>query len=102
MLKVKELVVDKRRRMPRLGTRKLYHLLSDEFDAVGVKIGRDGLFSCLRQERLLIKPRKSYTKTTNSKHWLRKYPNLYQDKVFTEPERCFVSDITKELQNNSR
>lgn len=80
--------------MPRLGTRKLYHLLSDEFDAVGVKIGRDGLFSCLRQERLLIKPRKSYTKTTNSKHWLRKYPNLYQDKVFTGPERCFVSDIT--------
>jgi len=80
--------------MPRLGTRKLYYLLSDEFDAVGVKIGRDGLFSCLRQERLLIKPRKNYTKTTNSKHWLRKYLNLYQDKVFTEPERCFVSDIT--------
>jgi len=80
--------------MPRLGTRKLYYLLSGEFDAMGVKIGRDGLFSYLRQERLLIKPRKNYTKTTNSKHWLRKYPNLYQDKVFTKPEHCFVSDIT--------
>lgn len=80
--------------MPRLGTRKLYHLLSSEFDAVGVKIGRDGLFACLRQEHLLIRPRKNYTKTTNSKHWLRKYPNLYQDKVFSGPEHCFVSDIT--------
>jgi len=94
LLKVKESVIDKRRRMPRLGTRKLYYLLSGEFDAMGVKIGRDGLFSYLRQERLLIKPRKNYTKTTNSKHWLRKYPNLYQDKVFTKPEHCFVSDIT--------
>ncbi|WP_420870126.1 IS3 family transposase [Catalinimonas alkaloidigena] len=94
LLKVKELVVDTRRRMPRIGTRKLYYLLSGAFDTMGVKIGRDGLFSYLRQERLLIKPRKKYTKTTDSKHWLKKYPNLYQDKVFIKPERCFVSDIT--------
>ena len=80
--------------MPRLGTRKLYHLLSDELKTIGVKIGRDGLFSYLRQERLLIQPKKNYTKTTNSEHWLRKYPNLYQDQVFTKPESCFVSDIT--------
>jgi len=54
--------------MPRLGTRKLYHLLADEWEAIGVKIGRDGLFSYLRKEHLLIKPEKNYTKTTDSKH----------------------------------
>lgn len=80
--------------MPRLGTRKLYYLLKDEFAARGLKIGRDGLFSCLRSEHMLVAPRKNYTKTTNSKHWLRKHPNLLLDKEVTRPEEVFVSDIT--------
>jgi transposase InsO family protein len=80
--------------MPRIGTRKLYHLLAPEFRAAGIKVGRDGLFDYLREQTLLIAPRKRYTQTTFSKHWLRKYPNLLHEKQPTAAEQVFVSDIT--------
>jgi transposase InsO family protein len=80
--------------MPRLGTRKLSKLLKPDFIAAGIKLGRDALFDLLRQESLLITPKKTYTKTTNSKHWLRKYPNLYQNIAPKTIEKVFVSDIT--------
>lgn len=80
--------------MSRLGTRKLYHLLADQFREMGVKLGRDGLFGYLREEKMLIKPLKSYTKTTHSKHWLKKHPNLLKELRPTRIEEVFVSDIT--------
>lgn len=86
--------MEKRMRMPRLGTRKLYHLLSGQFKALGLKLGRDGLFSYLREEKMLIKPLKSYTKTTDSRHWLRKHPNLLKGLIPSRIEEVFVSDIT--------
>jgi putative transposase len=92
--KIKPLIVEKRMRMPRLGTRKLYHLLSDQFSTLDVKLGRDGLFSYLRAEKMLVKPLKSYTKTTDSKHWLKKHPNLLKELTPSRIEEVFVSDIT--------
>jgi putative transposase len=92
--KIRPLIVSKRMRMPRLGTRKLYHLLADQFDHLGVKLGRDGLFDYLREQKMLIRPLKSYTKTTHSKHWLKKHPNLFKDLVPSRMEEVFVSDIT--------
>lgn len=83
-----------RMQMPRLGTRKLYYLLKDKFESMSIKIGRDALFDLLKSENMLIKPKKNYTKTTNSKHWLRKHPNLYLGLIVKEPEQVFVSDIT--------
>ncbi len=91
---VKQLVVEKRVLMPRLGTRKLYHLLKGDFIVKGVKLGRDGLFSFLAAEHLLVKPKKSYTKTTQSKHWLHKHPNLIKDLELTAKEQLWVADIT--------
>lgn len=91
---VKTLVLSLRRRMPKLGTRKLYHRIKPQLIEYGIKLGRDGLFSYLREQRLLIKPRRKYTKTTNSKHWVRKHPNLFKELTLTEPEQAFVSDIT--------
>ena len=89
-----ELVKEIRRPLRRLGTRKLYYLIKPELEKRGIKLGRDGLFTLLRERKLLIKPQKSYTKTTHSKHWLRKHPNLLADSQVTEPEQAFVSDIT--------
>ena len=83
-------VEQERRFLPRLGTRKLHHRLSE----MNISYGRDRLFDILRANYMLIKPKKSYTKTTHSKHWLRKYPNLYNQQALTKPETCFVSDIT--------
>lgn len=83
-----------RRSMPRLGTRKLHYLLKDEFAGQGLKVGRDTLFSYLGANHMLVRPRKNYTKTTYSKHWMRKHPNLLLDRKATRPEEVFVSDIT--------
>lgn len=91
---VKPVVLQIRMNMPRIGTRKLYYLIKPSLEKQGIKLGRDGLFKYLKNEHLLIKPKKSYTKTTFSKHWLRKHPNLYSEHQLTAPEECFVSDIT--------
>jgi transposase InsO family protein len=91
---VKPMVDEIRRKMPRLGTRKLYYLLQEDFKWSNIKVGRDGLFKYLRSENMLVRPVKSYTKTTYSKHWLKKYPNLMKEVTVTRPEEFFVSDIT--------
>lgn len=91
---VLDLVMNIRRKLPRLGTRKLYFLLKPDLIRQQIKLGRDGLFDLLRENRLLIEPRRQYTKTTYSKHWMRKHPNLYQKLTVSRPEQAFVSDIT--------
>ena len=91
---IKELVMEARLQMPRLGTRKLYYLIKNDIALRGIKLGRDALFDYLRREGMLIKPKKNYTKTTYSNHWLRKHPNLYLDKEVTRPNEVYVSDIT--------
>jgi len=94
LLQVRELVMRLRGKMPRLGTRKLYFLIKDELVRRGIKLGRDVLFKFLRAEHLLIKPRRSYHKTTDSKHWMRKYPNRIKELQLARPEQLWVSDIT--------
>jgi len=86
----KSLVLGLRRQMPRIGTRKLYYLLRDEFSQDQIKMGRDKLFDLLRNEGLLIFKRKRYTITTNSKHWMKKYPNLIKDLTIHRPILPFI------------
>jgi putative transposase len=80
--------------MPRLGTRKLYYLLSNEFEQVGLKVGRDKLFSILRDANLLIHKKKRYTRTTDSSQWQRQHDNLVEGYVPQKPEELLVADIT--------
>jgi putative transposase len=94
LTQIKHLVQTVRMQMPRIGTRKLYFLLKEDIRSLWIKIGRDAFFAYLRSEHLLIKPKKNYTKTTNSKHWLRKYPNLLPEVKLERAEQVFVSDIT--------
>jgi len=75
--------------MPRIGTRKPYHLLNGE-----LLVGRDKSFTIPRAKKLLIKLVRSYTKTTMHKHWLHKYPDLLKDIEVGHPEQVYVSDIT--------
>ncbi|WP_370627176.1 IS3 family transposase [Pontibacter sp. HSC-14F20] len=84
-----ELVEQIRLQMPRLGTRKLYYLLQEQLE-----VGRDKLFAILRERGLLIKPRKSYHKTTNSKHWMKKHKNLVEGLKIERPEQVWAADIT--------
>jgi transposase InsO family protein len=75
--------------MPRLGARKLHHVLKHELG-----MGRDKLFSLLRNYGLLICRKRRYTATTNSRHWMRKYPNLVKGIELSRPEQIWVADIT--------
>ena len=78
--------------LPRVGTRKLYHMLQDPLKAL--HIGRDSLFTIMKANHLDIKPKRQYRITTNSHHRFRKHKNLIENLEVNKPERVWVSDIT--------
>jgi len=86
-------VIKYRKLMPRAGGRKLYYLLKNDLPEE-IQMGRDKFFDWLRSNELLVKKRKVRIYTTNSHHWLRKYPYLLTDHVSTAPNQLWVSDIT--------
>jgi len=86
------MVMEVRQQMPRIGTRKLYYLLKDKLKDLGV--GRDKLFAILDANQMLITPRKSYRRTTDSNHWFRKHKNLVESLTPVRPEQIWASDIT--------
>lgn len=96
--RVLEEVQAKRLRQPRLGTRKLQHLIAPALAAEGMSIGRDALFEVLRWHRLLVPTRRAYHKTTDSHHRFRRHPNLLKtgpEQVRAEAsEQVWVADIT--------
>lgn len=83
-----------RRQMPRLGVRKLYHLLKPGLLQENILIGRDKLFALLKRENLLVAKKKRYIKTTDSSHWLRRHPDLVKGIRLKRPEQVWVADIT--------
>jgi transposase InsO family protein len=91
---VKRLVVKVRKKLKRSGTRKVYEKIKPMLEQMKLKVGRDKLFSWMKQYGLLIAPKKRYVQTTMSKHWMKKYPNLIKDMKVTAPEQVWVSDIT--------
>lgn len=91
---VKQLVDRERKLLPRTGTRKIHFLIRNDLQKQGLKFGRDKLFELMRLYDLQIKPRRRYTQTTMSKHWLRKWPNIIKEKAVKQPDEVWVSDIT--------
>lgn len=91
---VLQYVYDIRRRLPKLGGRKLHYLLKKKFEEVGFSIGRDRLFDLLRQHGLLIERHKKYISTTNSKHRFYIYDNLIKGLEITRKNEVIVTDIT--------
>jgi len=88
------LVKRERKLQPRIGVRKLHHMLSDEFVEVSVEIGRDRLFELLRDNDLLVPPLPKSPRTTNSRHSLPVFSNLIADVDPTGPNQIWVTDIT--------
>ena len=89
------LVKRERRLQPRLGTRKLHHLLKRELKQAGVRIGRDRMFEELRQRDLLVEPlAAAYPHTTQSWHNLPVLSNLIKDKRVQGPDEVWVSDLS--------
>ena len=88
------MVQEIRHRQPRIGSRKLYYLLGTELRSLPHKIGRDALFTLLRDNGLLIHRKRRTYYTTNAAHSMRTYPNLLQDIDITAPDQVYASDIT--------
>ena len=91
---VLQLVHELRSSLPRLGTRKLHHMLEPLLREHNIMIGRDYLFNLLQDHKLLIRQRKRKIITTNSRHWMKKYSNLVKGIKIIRPEQVWVSDIT--------
>lgn len=91
---VLKLVAELRGELPRVGTRKLYHLLQSKLEEHHIKIGRDKLYELLGHHGYLLRYRKRKAYTTNSNHPYRKYPNLIRELMLHKPNQLWVSDIT--------
>lgn len=95
---VVQLVKEQRMRQPRLGTRKLHHVLREPLRRAGVMLGRDAMFDVLRNAKMLVPTRRAYHKTTDSHHRFRRHPNLLKEGPnqvrVTGSEQLWVADIT--------
>lgn len=89
-----QLIREPRKIMPRLGGKKVYRKIKPELQQLPIKMGRDKLFTFMREHKLLVKRKKNFTKTTNSMHRFRKHPNLIKGLEIVRPEQVWVSDIT--------
>lgn len=90
-----ELVRAERKHQPRLGTRKLYHLIQGELKAAGVKVGRDRLFEELRKEGLLVERKSSeWPRTTRVDAHLPVFKNLVKGRPVSGRNQVWVADIT--------
>lgn len=89
---VVKMVMEVRQQMPRIGTRKLYYLLQNQLNDIGV--GRDRLFAILKANHMLIKPKRNFQITTDAYHRFRKHKNLIESITPVRPEQIWASDIT--------
>jgi putative transposase len=89
------LVKAEREQQPRLGGRKLYHLIAPELKAAGVKLGRDRLFVELGKVGWLVERKPSeWPKTTQVDPNLPVFKNLIRRCPVTGPNQVWVADIT--------
>jgi len=82
-----------REKQKRLGGRKLLSIISPLIPD-GEQIGRDAFFDLLRRNGMLVRKRRTRAFTTNSFHWLHKYPNLIKGLTLQRSHQLWVSDIT--------
>ena len=89
-----ELVRAERALQPRLGCRKVLHLIRSELELAGIRIGRDLFFELMKERQMLVKRTKRRVSTTNSRHSFAVYNNLIKDYVPGAIGQVLVSDIT--------
>ena len=90
-----ELVRAERREQPRLGGRKVYHLIQPELKKAGLKMGRDRVFEELKKAGLLVAKKPSeWPKTTQFNENLPVFKNLTKRQKVTKRNQVWVADIT--------
>lgn len=91
---VLELVMEQKRLLPNSGGRKMYHLIQPQLREMGIRCGRDKLFTLLRENGLLVEQKHNKTLTTNSRHRFYVYSNLISDMKIERVMQVWVTDIT--------
>lgn len=88
-------LVKKKREIWKRGSgRNLHQCLLPELKKMDIKMGRDKFFDLLRNNQLLIKSKRSRTKTTCSYHHFNRYKNLIETAVPLRCNEIWVADIT--------
>lgn len=83
-----------RRDIPGLGSDKVCRIIKPSLRSNGITIGRDKLHGLLKENNLLVRRARKTPKTTNSKHRMKKYPNLIKDLNIEKIEQVWVCDLT--------
>lgn len=91
---VQQMVLNIKKDHPRMGTRKVYHLIKPDLVQANIKMGRDALFDLVAANNLKVTKRKRRHITTNSNHVFKRYPNLIKGYQPDKPDQIWVSDIT--------
>ena len=91
---IEQMVRAERAVQPRLGGKKLHHLLKPSLKEAGITIGRDRFLKVLGERGLLLEPLPQAPRTTNSRHSLPVFRNLLADMELKHSNQAWVSDIT--------
>lgn len=89
-----EIVRSFRKNQRKVGIRKLMIHMAPLLQRQGIRIGRDCFFELMRKHHLLVRRRKRKAVTTDSRHSMRKYPNLTNGFIPLKANELWVSDIT--------
>jgi transposase InsO family protein len=80
---------------PRIGGCKLHEMMELFMEEHDIAMGRDLLLDLLREnDLLLVRRKRNQPVTTDSNHWMRKYPDLIKDISLSRADELWVSDIT--------
>lgn len=80
---------------PQAGGEKLHEMIRPFMQGHGIKMGRDALYDLLRSNGLLlVKRKRKQPRTTDSRHWMHKYPDLIKGIKLSRADELWVSDIT--------
>jgi putative transposase len=80
--------------LPRIGCVKLLHMLQENLKTHNITLGRDAFCALMRDNGMLIYPKKRYVTTTMSFHHYRKWPDMINRTSPIMAEQVWVSDIT--------
>ena len=79
---------------PRIGCKKLYHLLQPKLTEGNLIVGRDSFIDLMGTRGMHVPRKKKLTNTTYSKHGYAVSPNRIKELGIVRPNQVFVADIT--------
>lgn len=88
---LREAILDIAGRFPRYGSRKIMEQLKRA--PYRIVVGRHRVRRLMREMNLLVKPKRRQS-TTDSRHGLRRFPNLVRGVKASRPDQIWVADIT--------